>query len=74
MGTRTLEELAWLSISTKSVFLPARARPADKEIEVVVLLVPPFCEAIEMTIGVLSAESLNKSGVSAIRYEIVKLL
>jgi hypothetical protein len=33
-------------MSIRRTFLPLRARPAESEIEVDVLPVPPFCEAI----------------------------
>jgi hypothetical protein len=37
-----------------------RARPAAREMEVVVLPVPPFCEAIEMTIDRQSTSQPGK--------------
>ena len=46
----TLEVFAWLSISMSRTRLPRRARPAASEIEVLVLPVPPFCDAMEMII------------------------
>jgi len=41
-SSRTLEELAWESMSTRRTRLPFRARPAASEMLVEVLPVPPF--------------------------------
>lgn len=45
-----MDELAWESISTRSVFFPRRASPAANDIAVEVFPTPPFWEAIEITI------------------------
>ena len=50
LGSSTFEELAWESTSIRSVLLPLRANPEAREIAVLVLPTPPFCEAIEITI------------------------
>jgi hypothetical protein len=36
-------------MSSRSAFLPKWARPAAKEIDVLVLPVPPFCDAMLIT-------------------------
>src|SRR4051794_31666946 len=46
-------------MSTRRVFLPLRPRPAAREIEVDVLPVPPFCEAIAITIDVTLSEAFG---------------
>src|SRR5918992_223277 len=56
---RTLLELACESISTRRTRLPLRARPAESEIVVDVLPVPPFWLAIEITICVNLHKSPN---------------
>ena len=58
----TFEELAWLSVSTSNTFRPRWAKPAAREMLVVVFPVPPFCEAMAMTIHVNSLKAWSEPG------------